>query len=178
MAELDDFFDDLKFMVEDEGVSLNFTLGDKTFSIVNDMSPTLSYEFLITDNSDYSFLNPDFQKQNCEKDTTKSDYQIYFDKVKLFCSKGLNESISDTDNFKTINANAKIKSILKEHLNIDYDNLDSSSRPQFGEIRLYTNRLKEGAPRVFFFVGTMNRIYILFYDSGHSIFNATHKASD
>lgn len=167
----EDIHEYLKETIDSEGKDLKFKIGDTLFSITENQTPTISYDYLITDNSIYSFLNPEFTRVNCELHPSKSDYQIYFEKVKSLCKKDLFEALNDTENFKLISLNNELKEILKHHLSFDINRMSSSQIPQFGEIRLYTNKQKEGAPRVFFFVGSWNIIYILFYDSRHSIFS-------
>jgi hypothetical protein len=172
---LENISEEITYVIENEGRDIKFKIGDVILPIINNSTPYISYDYLLVDNSEYSFHSKVFQQVNSEKHKDKTDYQIYFDKVKNLCSSDLNFALNDTDNFKLVGVPKEIKKVFLNNYNIDIDKLHGSQTPQFGEIRLYNNRNKNGAPRVFFFVGRLNVNYILFYDSGHKIFNATYK---
>lgn len=170
---LENISEEIIDFIENEGRDIKFKIGDDILPIIDNSAPYISYDYLLVDDSEYSFHSEKFQIINSEIYPNKTDYQIYFDKVKSLCSSSLDSALNDTDNFKMIGISKEIKAILLGSYAIDISKLHSSQIPQFGEIRLYTNRKKDGAPRVFFFIGSLNIIYILFYDSGHTIFNAT-----
>jgi hypothetical protein len=172
---LENISEEIIDFIENEGRDIKFKIGDDILPIIDNSAPYISYDYLLVDDSEYSFHSIEFQRINSEIYPHKTDYQIYFDKVKSLCCSNLNSALNDTDNFKMVGTSKNINAILLDKLNIDISKLHSSQIPQFGEIRLYTNKNKDGAPRVFFFIGSLNIIYILFYDKGHTIFNASTK---
>ena len=158
---LENISEEIADFIENEGRDIKFKIGDDILPIIDNSAPYISYDYLLVDDSKYSFHNANFQTINSELYPNKTDYQIYFDKVKNLCSSNLNSALNDTENFKMIGISKEIKEILLNSYKIDVSKLYSSQIPQFGEIRLYTNRKKNGAPRVFFFIGSLNIIYNL-----------------
>lgn len=55
------------------------------------------------------------------------------------------------------------------------EKLQASQIPQFIEIRLYSNKVIDKAPRIFGFIGNANIIYVLFYDPFHKVFGGKGK---
>jgi hypothetical protein len=158
-------------LIEYEGRDLKFKIKDEILPLNYFTTPSISYDFLLLDSSDeYSFLNPEFNNTTSEEFPNLSDAQIYLKKLNEICKSNLGEL--SPFSFKTINPNKKIKE------KVDFifsENLKENQIPQFIEIKLYSNRITEKAPRIFGFIGNFNIIYILFYDPFHKIFNAKGK---
>jgi hypothetical protein len=169
---MDDILDEINNLIEDQERDLKFRLGDGIYPINFDTTPTIAYDYLnIDDDLDFSFHHDEFNKSLSEQYPGKSDYCIYFDKIKNLCKKSLEESLNNshhTQHLKTINPNNKILDIVKKIFKLD--KLYPEQLPQFGEFGLYTNINSNRAPRVFFFIGAAGMIYILFYDPFHLIF--------
>lgn len=169
-----DFFEQINDFIEfeEEEFDLKFRLGQKVYKLNLDFTPTIAYDYLnIDDDLDYSFHHSEFHSFTCEKSPKKSDYNIYFDKIKALCTKTLDDSINNshyTEHLKVINPNKKLLDIVKKIFGVSY--ISHEQLPQFGELGLYTNKVGNKAPRIFFFIGNLGVIYILFYDPFHSIF--------
>ena len=160
--------------IEDEERDLKFILGDKLDSIQFEVTPTIAYDYLNIDVvEDYSFHHNELHSFSSEEYPNKSDYNIYFEKVKSFCSQSLNTSLNcshHSEHLKLVNPNSRLLNVVKRIFNVD--RITDEAMPQFGELGLYTNKNDNKAPRIFFFIGNVGIVYILFYDPFHSIFNS------
>ncbi len=171
---MNDFFDEIKDFLEEEGRDFRYKIGDKAINLHSDLdfTPIISYEYLNIDAlADFSFVQPEFQSFTSEQYPDKSDYHIYFETIKYVCSKKLNDLLNEdyTKHFKTINNPKKeLVEIVSKILNIK--NNTKMQLPQLGEFALYTNKNGNKAPRIFFFIGNLGIIYVLFYDPFHKIF--------
>ncbi|OCB69770.1 hypothetical protein [Flavobacterium crassostreae] len=161
----------IKDLTEFDEIDLKVKHGDEIFPIIEKSTLFISYDYLLNDDSEYSFLNEEFYQKNSEFHNNRTDYQIYFEKVKTICSTKFNTVSKDTFNFKVVSLNKNLKEILKSVY--DVSGLKAEQTPTFIEIILYTNKKSNRAPRVFGFIGNANVIYILFYDPFHKIFDAT-----
>lgn len=163
--------DEIQYFIEDEERDLKYQLGDN-FLIPLTTTPSIAYDYLnIDDVPEYSFHNPEFLKTESEEFPNKSDYNIYFNKIKDLCKRSLDDSLYNlpyTEHLKTIRPNKNLLSVVKKIFKKDY--IPDEQLPQFGEFGLYTNKNNDRAPRVFFFIGNVGMIYILFYDPFHKIF--------
>jgi len=168
-----DINDEISYLIDQKGSDFTFKLGEDIIKTpINNSSIYLSYRYLLNDNSDFSFNNVEFLKTSSEKYLNKNDYQIYFDKVNTLCSIDYNKFLEDTLNYKLIQEpNKELKSILCSIFNVS--SIKNEQIPPIVEIRLYTNKKNNRAPRVFGLLGTMNIIYILVYDPFHKIYNKT-----
>lgn len=81
----DDLAEEINNLIEEEGRDLKFKIKDKLLPINFDCSPSISYDFLLLDYEEYSFLNPEFNKSTSEEYPGLSDAQIYFEKMKKIC---------------------------------------------------------------------------------------------
>jgi len=168
----DNLAEEINNLIEEEGRDLKFKIKDKLLPINFDCSPSISYDFLLLDNDEYSFLNPEFNKSTSEEFPDLSDAQIYFDKIKKICKSNFQNLTTSNFFFQTISPNRNLKTIVDF---IFSEKLQASQIPQFIEIRLYTNKVTDKAPRIFGFIGNANIIYVLFYDPFHKVFRATGK---
>tara|TARA_R110001632_G_scaffold232421_1_gene373163 strand:- start:3310 stop:3834 length:525 start_codon:yes stop_codon:yes gene_type:complete len=168
---VDNILDEISNLIEYEERDLKFRLGDD-FPITFTTTPSIAYDYLnINDDLDYSFHNPEFLKMESEEFPNKSDYNIYFDKIKNLCKKSLDESLNNSshkEHLKTVNPNKNLVNVVKKIFKKNH--IPPEQLPQFGEFGLYTNKKSNRAPRVFFFIGNAGMIYILFYDPFHKIF--------
>ena len=165
--------DEINYLIEEEGRDLKFKIKDKLLPINFDCSPSISYDFLLLDSSnEFSFLNTEINKTTSEDFPNLSDSQIYFEKIKKICKSDFQSLTTDSFFFQNISPNRNLKTITDF---IFSQKLQANQIPQFIEIRLYTNKIGNKAPRIFGFIGNANIIYILFYDPFHRIFSATGK---
>ena len=170
---MNDFFDTLKDILEDEERDFRYKLGDKLVNLHSDLGfiPIISYEYLNIDIlSEFSFIQPEFHSITSEQYPNKSDYNIYFETIKQICSKKIDvlrgESYTKHFNLFT-NPQKELTEIVRKIMNIKNP---KTQLPQLGEFGLYTNKNGNKAPRIFFFVGNLGILYILFYDPFHKIF--------
>lgn len=165
--------DEISNLIDEEGRDLKFKIKDKILPLNFDCSPSISYDFLLLDpQSEHSFLNPEFNKIASEEFSNFSDSQIYFNKIKKICETNFKNLTTNNFFFQTINPNKELKKIAEF---IFSEKLEPNQIPQFIEIKLYTNKIADRAPRIFGFIGNANIIYILFYDPFHKVFGATGK---
>lgn len=165
--------DEINYLIEEEGRDLKFKVKDKLLPINFDCTPSVSYDFLLLDaKNEYSFLNPEINKVTSEEFNELSDSQIYFQKIQKICKSNFKDLTENSFFFQTINPNRNLKEIADF---IFSQKLQAEQIPQFIEIKLYTNKITNKAPRVFGFIGNANIIYILFYDPFHKVFNALGK---
>lgn len=165
--------DEINLLIEEEGRDLKFKIKDKILPINFDCTPSVSYDYLFLDSSnEYSFLNEEINKITSEEFQGLSDSQIYFSKIKKICQTSFDDLTRNTFFFQTINPNRNLKEIVDF---IFSQKLQANQIPQFIEIKLYTNKDSNKAPRIFGFIGNANIIYILFYDPFHKIFNSIGK---
>lgn len=169
----EDLADEIENLIEKEGRDLKYKIKDKLLPINFDCTPSISYDYLLLDESnEYSFLNPEFNTITSEDFPNYSDSQIYFLKAQEICKNNFKDLSDDKFFFDIINPNRNLKHIVDF---IFSEKLQADQIPPFIEIRLYTNKISNKAPRIFGFIGNANIIYILFYDPFHKIFNKTGK---
>ncbi|WP_250255828.1 hypothetical protein [Chryseobacterium sp. Marseille-Q3244] len=161
---------EIENLIEEQGRDLKFKLKDTVLPSNFDCTISISYDYLLTDTSEYSFSNPEFNKVSSEKHPNMSDAHIYFSYIKKICNSKFSKIVDDKSFFQIVNPNKNLKEIADF---IFSEPLQAEQIPQFFEIRLYTN--KDKAPRIFGFIGHTNIFYILFYDPFHKIFNKTGK---
>lgn len=168
--------DEIQNFIEDEERDLKYRLGDN-FTLSFDTTPSIAYDYLNIDEvPEYSFHHPEFLKSESEEFPNKSDYNIYFHKIKNLCTRSLEDSLYNqpyTEHLKTINPNKNLLNVVKKIFKKEH--IPAEQLPQFGEFGLYTNKGNNRAPRVFFFIGNLGMIYILFYDPFHKIFPMKEK---
>ena len=164
--------DEINSLIEYEGRDLKFKLKDKILPISWGCTPSISYDYLLTDSKhEHSFLNPEINSFTSEDFPTLSDSQIYFKKIQDICKKSFEDLNDDCVFFTTIvNPNRNLKNIVDI---IFSTKLQADQIPTFIEIKLYTNKVNPKSPRVFGFIGNANIIYILFYDPYHKIYDKT-----
>lgn len=169
---MDDFFEQINDFIEFEESDFKFKLGQKVYKLNLDFTPTIAYDYLNIDSDlNYSFHHNEFHEFSSEIEPGKSDYNIYFDKIKTLCSRTIDESINEshyTEHLKVISPNKNLLDVVKKIFGVTH--IPHDQLPQFGELGLYTNKDGTKAPRVFFFIGNLGIIYILFYDPFHNIF--------
>jgi hypothetical protein len=169
----DNLSEEIEALIEEEGRDLKFKLRDKLLPINFDCTPSISYDYLLLDKlNEYSFLNPEFNQITSEEFPDLSDSQIYFSKAKDICNSNFEDLNNNKFYFQMVNPNRNLKRVVDF---IFSERLQADQIPPFLEIKLYTNKNSDKAPRVFGFIGNANIIYILFYDPFHKIFNATGK---
>lgn len=167
------FADEINNLIEDEGRDLKFKIKDKLLPLNFDCTPSISYDYLLLDKSnEFSFLNPEFNKITSEEFPNYSDSHIYFLKAQEICKNNFKNLSEDKFFFEIIKPNRNLKEIVDF---IFSEKLQADQIPPFIEIRLYTNKNGNKAPRIFGFIGNANIIYILFYDPFHKVFNSTGK---
>ena len=173
-ASFDEINDQISDFIDAEERDLKFRLGDSLVKLQFDFTPTIAYDYLnITDDLDFSFHHSEFHLVSSEENPQKSDYQIYFEKVKLFCTNTLDDSLNNSDyreHLKLVSPNKNLLDVVKKIFNVDY--ISPEQMPQFGELGLYTNKQNSKSPRIFFFIGNIGIVYMLFYDPFHLIFNS------
>lgn len=166
--------DYIENFIEDEGRDLKFKVKDILIPSNMSSTPSISYDYLLLDpNSEYSFLNPEINKLTSENFPNLSDSQIYFERIKEVCVSDFNKLYDNTPFFQIISSpNRNLKNVVDF---IFSKNLQPEQIPSFIELKLYTNKNGDKAPRVFGFIGNASIIYILFYDPFHKIFDKIGK---
>lgn len=169
----DNLLEEINDFIDDEGRDLKYKLRDKIFPINFDSTPAISYDYLFLKPGDkYSFLNPEINKLTSEEFPNLSDAQIYFERIQEVCKSNFGNLNDKLSFFQMVSPNKELKKVVDF---IFSKNLQPEQIPPFIEIRLYTNKRSDKAPRVFGFIGNASIIYILFYDPFHEIYNKTGK---
>lgn len=154
--------------IEEENLDLKYKIGDRLERIQFNMTPTIAYDYLLTDiNNQYSFLHPDLNKCQCEDLPGKSDYAIYFEKISSFCKKTFNEILNQSDykeHIHEVKMNQTVRDLLQQ---IFKRRITSTNLPNIWQFALYTNKKDNRAPRILFFIGNLEIIYILAFDQWH-----------
>lgn len=154
--------------IEEENLDLKYKIGDRLERIQFNMTPTIAYDYLLTDiNNQYSFLHPDLNKCQCEDLPGKSDYAIYFEKISSFCKKTFNEILNQSDykeHIHEVKMNQTVRDLLQQ---IFKRRITSTNLPNIWQFALYTNKKDNRAPRILFFIGNLGIIYILAFDQWH-----------
>lgn len=173
-ANFENLQEELEAFIEDEGRDIKYKYGDLLLPINFDCTPSISYDYLLIDaRNEYSFLNEEINKATSEEFPSLSDAQIYFQKINKICSSNINVLANGEKFFELLRSpNKYLKEIAES---IFSQKLTAEQTPSFIEIRLYTNKGNNKAPRVFGFIGNMNIIYILCYDPFHKVYNKTGK---
>lgn len=165
-----EFRDSLEEFVTKENAKFKYDFGDRIPVINFDAKPIIAYDYLFIENgNEHSFHNEEFNNISSEEYPNKSDYAIYFEKIKLLCCRTLEETFDQkyTEHIHIINnPNKQIKELLKKISGRPIVNENCPPIMQFG---LYTNKKDSKAPRIFCFIGNYATIYILFYDPYHKI---------
>ena len=154
--------------IEEENLDLKYKIGDKLEQIQFHITPTIAYDYLLTDrDNQYSFLHPDLNKCQCEDLPGKSDYAIYFEKISSFCKRTFDEILNQSDykeHIHRVNINSTISHLLEQ---IFKKRITSTNLPDIWQFALYTNKKDKRAPRILFFIGHWGVIYILALDQWH-----------
>lgn len=163
-------FNEILEVLETSNRGLNYEYGDKIEKFIEEIPILISYKFLILDeNNPYSFKNKCFSEVQSEEFNDLSDFQIYLQKLQTLCTNKI--ALIDTLDFKLIgNPNKNLKEVIKATL--DISNLKYDQIPHFAEIRLYTNKTTNRAPRIFGFFSNANVFNVICYDPFHHIYNA------
>jgi hypothetical protein len=163
--------DSLEDFIAREGTTLKYSVGDRNIKVDLDATPTISYDYLfIEDDSEHSFHNEEFNKLSSEQYPDRSDYAIYFEKIKSFCRRTLDDSLNNSnykEHIHIIKPNKRIKEILTKK--IFSKTLRDEDLPPIMQFSLYTNQNNDKAPRIFCAIGNFAVVYILFYDPYHKI---------
>lgn len=117
-------------------------------------------------------MNPEINKLTSEEFPSLSDAQIYFKRIQEVCKSNFGNLNDKLSFFQMVSPNKELKRVVDF---IFSKNLQPEQIPPFIEIKLYTNKHTNKAPRVFGFIGNASIIYILFYDPFHEIYNKTGK---
>jgi hypothetical protein len=161
--------DSLEYFISKENArnDLKYVKGDKSTEIHLDATPTIAYDYLFLEESnEYSFSNEEFTKNSSEEFPNKSDYAIYFEKIKSICSNTIDKTLNQRHTH-FVNPNRRLHIILKNIFEVDLIDEIQNSILQFP---LYTNKTEKGkSPRIFCFIGKYAIIYVLFYDPYHKI---------
>lgn len=169
----DGLADEIESLIEEQGRDLKFKIKDKLLPLNFNCTPTISYDYLLLDsNNEFSFLNPEINLLTSEDFTGLSDSHIYFKKVQEVCNNNFKDLSDDNFFFQIISPNRKLKELVDF---IFSQRLQADQIPPFIEIKLYTNKNSDKAPRIFGFIGNANIIYILLYDPFHKVFSAMGK---
>ena len=163
------FFETINEAIEDEGRDLKIKIGEKIV-ISQDISFSVSYDYLLLE-GDFSFNLSEFNNITSEEFPNLSDAHIYFKRIKELCKYTFSE-LSDNNVFQIIQPNKTLREIIGH---IFDKKISAEQTPPFLEIRLYTNKNSNKAPRVFGFIGSCGIVYILCYDPFHQIYNKTGK---
>lgn len=164
------FFEIINGAIEDGGRDFKIEIGERIV-ISQDVSFSISYDFLLLE-GDFSFNHPEFNKVTSEEFPDLSDAHIYFKRIKELCKHTFAE-LPDDNVFQIIQQpNETLMKIVGRIFN---KKLSAEQTPSFLEIRLYTNKNSNKAPRVFGFIGNFGIVYILCYDPFHQIYNKTGK---
>jgi hypothetical protein len=168
-----DLQNQIEDFIDNEERDFIFQVGDKTYKPIDKLRLSISYQFLLNDNSEFSFKSVEFSKNGSEFIKNKSDYQIYFEKISEICCLEYYIFKEETKKFILISSpNKELKSQVCKILKISPKEIDIIPN-LFVEIRLYTNKKNNRAPRVFGFLGHLNILYILYYDPFHKTYNKT-----
>jgi hypothetical protein len=161
------FKESLESFINTDRKNLKYTFGDKVSKIVFDTTPAIAYDYLFIEPAhEYSFLHEEFNKTNSEDYPGKSDYAIYFEKIKSLCRSTLDESLNKKEHIHIVNPNKRIANILKE---IFGKSGSYEDWPPIMQFALYTNKNDKKSPRIFCAIGNYAIIHILFYDPFHKI---------
>ncbi|MCH4828617.1 hypothetical protein [Flavobacterium columnare] len=168
-----DLQNQIEDFIEAENRDFLFKVGDKTYKPIEKLKLSISYQYLLNDNSEFSFKNIEFSKKASQFIKNKTDYQIYFEKISEICNLEYSFFKEETKKFIIISSpNKELKAQACNILKIKPNELDRI--PQlFIEIKLYTNKKNNRAPRIFGFIGHLNILHILFYDPFHKIYSKT-----
>lgn len=169
----ENFAEQLDDFIDSEGRDLKYKLKDKLLPVNFDCTPFISYDFLLLDSSEYSFHNPEINNSTSETHINVSDSQIYFQKIQEICKSNFGVLRDEYKDFQIINnPNKNLKKVADT---IFSKKLTNEEMPPFFEIKLYTNKITNKAPRIFGFIGNVSALYVLFYDPFHKIFDKTGK---
>jgi hypothetical protein len=164
------FIDSLDEFIAKEDAKFKYSAGDKVPIIDLDVSPIIAYDYLFLENgNEHSFHNEELNKISSEEYPYKSDYAIYFEKIKSFCRRTLDESLHSSkhkEHLHRIEPNIRIKKILTK---IFHKSLKDEDCPPIMQFSLYTNKQDKKAPRIFCAIGNYAVVYVLFYDPYHTI---------
>ncbi|TAJ13046.1 hypothetical protein DMA11_10290 [Marinilabiliaceae bacterium JC017] len=163
---MDNFFSEINDFIEDSGRDIKFKFGDKIVNISEDHTPVFSY--------DYLNLNPECEFNFCSDKITIEDYKQYFNRVNELSQIYIGELIDSsdhTDHFHILNSpNRVLKGLLKETFNCE--KFDQTNMPTLGQFSLYSKG-KNKPHRIFFLIGQLGFLYLLYFDAEHKIFSAT-----
>jgi hypothetical protein len=175
-SEFEYIKDEIKSFIDDNNRDHKFKIGDKLITPpIEGCTFTVSYDYIALE-GDFSFSNPEINICDSEEFAGLSDAQLYFRRISEI-SQLTFEELSDLGSkgvFKRITPNKNLRDLLLPK----FGKLSPEQEPIFFELKLYTNKNGNRAPRIFGFVGHLNILYILFYDPFHEIFNQTGKISE
>lgn len=167
---LNQAFDDILDAFEDEKRGLHYMKGDAITKQDLNLKPVFSFAYLNTE------VYP--KSKFCEDCFDKEDYKIYIQKLKYMSNKTIIELKESNykEHFHIIDQpNKKLREVLSNVLGRNINNDILSTIGQFG---LYTSENdNEKSPRIFFFIGKLGVIHILFYDPCHMIYSASKSES-
>jgi hypothetical protein len=168
-----DLQNQIEEFIENEERDFIFTVCDKTYKPIEKLRLSVSYQYLLNDDTEFSFRNMEFSNKSSQLSKNPTDYQIYFEKISEICSLEYSVFKEKTKQFIIItDPIKKLKEQACKILKIKTNELDRIPKI-FIEIKLYTNEIK--APRVFGFLGHLNVLYILYYDPFHKTYDRTFK---
>lgn len=164
------FFETISGAIEDEGRDFKIKIGERII-ISQEVSFSISYDYLLLE-GDFSFNHSEFNNVTSEEFPNLSDAHIYFKRIKELC-KHTFFRLPENEVFQIIQQpNKTLRGIVERVFN---KKLSAEQTPPLLEIRLYTNKNGNKAPRVFGFIGNWGIVYILCYDPFHQIYNKTGK---
>ena len=170
----DEYHEEFDLLFEDRPSGDKYKPGDVIHPRVYESTPKVAYDRTINDpTSPYTFCTDELHQKTSETFPGKSDAQIYFERLSVVCSSNLSQLTSQREVFKFIpSPNETLRDIFTS---LYPSKKPYQAFPDFFEIKLYTNRMSDKAPRVFGFVGHASILHILCYDPFHKVFGKTGK---
>ncbi len=143
---------------------IKFKLGNIIkISIPSTRTPLFSYDYIILDDSKFSFSNPEI---------CKIEFEHYFRKAKQYSKMKISDLCNYYANDGIIRINDKCPDPLKTLLEkVSNQKLRKDQLPPMGHFHLYSKKECPSGicPLVHFFVGPLSTFYILCYDREHHL---------
>lgn len=135
------------------------------FCLIQSCSPIFSFDYISLNKSEYCFNY---------SNVVIHDYHILLKKLKKMSNLSYS-SIHDESGtgyrFHIIHGKERRFLSAKLKLHIDKDTLDDSEIPEFYQFELYTNPVKNVAPRIIGFIGRLGVFFLLWLDYNHQTYS-------
>ncbi len=154
----------------EDALNVKWKLGSKELDYDHNISFVVVYDYMHLDtNCKYSFNN---------ENITKEEYNLYFQRVKELSSKNVSillDNKSKNHFHQVDNPTKELKEMIKKLFKKDYD---FASFPTIFQLSLYDIEKIErpfDSARIFFFIGRLGFLYMLFFDREHKFYSKIGK---